>query len=84
MCSESNATCVANLKITGDECVKWKDSCSRIGYMATFKKKNSPDDNDHCLHVDDFVALSSNVEINISYGIVVVVRGNEVTLSFEQ
>lgn len=78
----AGGTCVTNLKITGKESIPWKDGNGRPSFMITFTQEKPAAE--HTFHVDEFVALSTNVEVNINYGIVVLIRGDEITLSLDQ
>lgn len=78
----AGGTCITNLKIQGKASVPWKDGNGRPSFMVTFKQeKNAPE---HNFHVDEFVALSTNVEVNINYGVIVLIRGDEITISLDQ
>ncbi|ODM92181.1 DNA replication ATP-dependent helicase/nuclease DNA2 [Orchesella cincta] len=80
---EGSGTCIANLKLVGDS-VPWEDSCGKAGFLASFEKKGSSSQFLANLKVNDFIALSSNVEVCINYGVIVSLRDNEITLFLDQ
>ncbi|CAL8129635.1 unnamed protein product [Orchesella dallaii] len=80
---EAAGTCVANLKIVGDS-VAWVDSSDKPGFLQTFEQTETSSQSLISLRVNDFVALSSNVEVCINYGVIVAIRDNEITLSLDQ
>ncbi|CAL8129629.1 unnamed protein product [Orchesella dallaii] len=80
---EEARTCVANLKIVGDS-VAWVDSSDKPGFLQTFEQTETPSKSLVNFGVNDFVALSSNVEVCINYGVIVAIRENEITLLLDQ
>ncbi|CAL8129633.1 unnamed protein product [Orchesella dallaii] len=80
---EAAGTCVANLTIVGDS-VAWVDSSDKPGFLQSFEQTETSSQSLISLRVNDFVALSSNVEVCINYGVIVAIRDNEITLSLDQ
>lgn len=86
ICREAAGTCVADLKMTGS-LNEFKGSSGSRGYLMCFVKQavgKRKSDIPYTFSVDDFVVISTNVEPCISHGTVMVIRGNEITVSVDQ
>lgn len=61
-----------------------RDSNLKLLFLVTFAKPRSDTKYNFCITTEDFVALSSNVEVNINYAIVKAIRNDMITLAFDQ